>query len=638
MISARTAATAAAVALLAACAAQPPAPPETEQTEPRPLIDYAALKDARQVPATLWEEAFAPAEAALARGDWMAAELALPKLAPSSSTADAETAAGGGPFPEQGVQTEPGTGAGAALQPEADPEFETLTLYVEAYIDFLRGNMEQMQAHLQPAVALARTRVLPDAIARRVFALALRQQELAEDHAAAAGTRCHLLEHLGDDAERRAMARALWLDLQQLPAAQLRRLERSAADARCAGWAARARVGRGEGALTQWQQRFPEHPAEDLLPDGVGEPPAAQAGPQRITLLLPLSGRIAAAGAAVRDGFMAAYFSAPAPRREALELGIIDTSSFSDAGAAYEEALRRGTDLVIGPLTKQGVDELLARNALPVPVITLNRTTEETAGPQGSTQFALAPADEARQIARRALAAGHRRALLLRPAGDWGNRMERAVREVWEANGGSIAARATYADRSSHSESIKAALGLGLSEQRARSVRRLLGERMQTGSRRRQDLDVVLMLAPGTADAKSLGPLLAYHYAGDLPRFATSAANSAEVSTADRDLEDLQIVEMPWLLPTAAADGSTQARSLRQTLKSAALEPGARLSRLQALGVDAFELAVAGAPPGPWSVLRGVTGVLRSNAQRQLERELVLGEFAGSGLRAQALD
>lgn len=606
---------AAALLALAGCATQPPPSPADSERDPRPLIDYNAL---RAGPAqSPWDAAFAPAEAALAAGDWKGAQLALPPAPEPARPGTADT----GTSSEQRASTQRATAVNYA-------EFEAFTTYVLAHADFIRGDLGSMQQRLQRAMTISTAEALSPGLTRRLLELQLRQEALAGAHLAAADTRCRLLPLLGPrDAGRAALARALWLDLQHAEREELRRAGRTANDPECAGWIERVLVARGEDTLEAWQQRHPEHPALQLLPPGVGMPPDAAASPRRVALLLPLGGRIGAAGAAVRDGFMAAYFSEAANSQQPMQIRVFDTTTFADTRAAYQMAITEGADLVVGPLTKQGVDELLEQSVLPVPVIALNRRSDERAGPAGSVQFALSPEDEARQLARRALAAGHRRALLLRPAGDWGNKLELALREVWEAGGGQVAAHAAYGERSTHSESIKTALGLYQSEQRARAVRQLLGQPIETGSRRRRDLDVIFMLAASTAEAKSLGPLLAYHYAGDLPRYATSAANSAEVQSADRDLEGLQLVEMPWLLD------SSSSRSLRASLQQAALEPGANLSRLHALGADAFRLAWTETLPDPWSLLRGVTGTLSANTERQIERELPVVKFERSGLQ-----
>jgi outer membrane PBP1 activator LpoA protein len=269
----------------------------------------------------------------------------------------------------------------------------------------------------------------------------------------------------------------------------------------------------------------------------------------------------------------------------------------------------------------------LADPALPVPLLALNRAGAATpSAAAGSIQFALAPEDEARQIARRAFAAGGRRALLLRPAGEWGDKMADSLVAAWEEAGGRLVASGSYGSRESYSQTVEEALDLDASAARARALRELLGTPLETAGRRRQDLDVVFMLAPGSEAAKSLKPLLAYHFAGDLPAYATSAANSAELRNGDRDLTGLRIVELPWLL----GDGA-----LQRSLAAAGDLRGGGLSRLQALGVDAYRLALRHGQLEPRGLLliAGSTGYLHVNDRGEVVRELPLVEFASGGLR-----
>jgi len=298
---------------------------------------------------------------------------------------------------------------------------------------------------------------------------------------------------------------------------------------------------------------------------------------------------------------------------------------YDSAAAAYRAAVAEGAELVVGPLTKTAVADVLGQAALPVPVLALNRA--EGTAPAAGLQFALAPEDEAREIARRALGAGHRRALLLRPAGDWGDKVAAALRAAWTGGGGTLAATATFASRETHSDAIEQALHLDRSAARGAALRRLLDRGTVLAGRRREDIDVVFMLAPGTDAAKSLKPLLDYHYAGGLPVYATSAANSAEVSGGDRDLAGLRLVELPWLLGEQPA--------LRAAVATAGLR-GASLSRLQALGADAHRLALShGAlEPGGALVVHGATGRLTVNLRGEIERSLPLATFDSGGLRA----
>jgi outer membrane PBP1 activator LpoA protein len=113
-------------------------------------------------------------------------------------------------------------------------------------------------------------------------------------------------------------------------------------------------------------------------------------------LLLPLSGRMQAAGRAVRDGFLAAALAEPAERRPKIEL--MDTAELG-AAAAYARALEIGARAVAGPLMKEDVAALIAA-PLPVPTLALNSLPMDTP-PPFLFQFALDPEHEARAVARR---------------------------------------------------------------------------------------------------------------------------------------------------------------------------------------------------------------------------------------------
>ncbi|KGE03247.1 penicillin-binding protein activator [Pseudohaliea rubra] len=564
---------------LAACGTQP-----TSRTpQPAPTPESGADRGLTPLPGSdksPLADLFAPAMAALDRGDWLSAQLALPK------------AADGAP---------------------PDAEFEAWTALIAARTAYLRGDLEGLEEALGAAAWPTASRDLR----RQRLALERRQALLNRDHLASARLADRALTlYPTEDPAHSALARALWRDLHFLDDEALAAAARNASPS-FRGWLARLEVTRGERAEADWQRRYPDHPAA-----AIPLPAATAAPPRHIALLLPLSGRLAAAASAVRNGFLAAHFAEGSERPA---LSIIDTTRFPGAAAAYEAAVAEGAELVVGPLTKTAVAEVLAQPQLPVPVLALNHGSELTS--EAGLQFALAPEDEAREIARRALGAGHRRALLLRPAGQWGDKVAAALGEAFTAGGGTIAASASFASRESHSDAIERALQLDQSAARGAAVRRLLDRATVLAGRRRQDLDVVFMLAPATETAKSLKPLIAYHYAGDLPAYATSAANSAEVTSGDRDLSGLQLVELPWFLGERA--------DLRAAIADAGLR-GAGLSRLQALGADAQQLALRYgelAPGGPL-VLHGATGKLTVNSRGEIERGLPLATFGRGGLRS----
>ncbi len=565
---------------LAACGTQPRAPaPDRGPAVP----DLGGDRTATPLPASdrsPLADLFAPAMAALDRGDWLAARLALPRPADAG---------------------------------EPSAEFRAYTALAEAREADLRGDL----AGFADALAAGPWSEASRDLQRQRLALERRQARLRGDHLASARLADRALAlYPPRDPARDALARDLWRDLHYLDDAALAAARRNASPS-LRGWLDRLQVARGERDGADWRRRYPAHPAAALpLSAAVDRPP------QRVALLLPLGGRLAAAASAVRDGFLAAHFASDGARPG---LAIYDTARYDSPVAAYRAAVAGGAELVVGPLTKTAVGEVLAQPRLPVPVIALNRA--DTTAPDAVLQFALAPEDDAREIARQALAAGHRRALLLRPAGAWGDKVATALREAWTAGGGVIAASTAFASRETHSDAIEQVLHLDRSAARGAALRRLLDRGTVLAGRRRQDLDVVFMLAPGTEAAKSLRPLLAYHYAGDLPAYATSAANSAEVTSGDRDLAGLRIVELPWLLGRQPA--------LRAAVKDAELR-GAGLSRLQALGADAQQLVRRHGElvPGGPLVVRGATGQLTVNRRGVVERELPLATFASGGVRA----
>ena len=164
-----------------------------------------------------------------------------------------------------------------------------------------------------------------------------------------------------------------------------------------------------------WRRRHPHHPGARVAPSGwEGSPPAG------IALLLPLSGRLAGAGEAVRDGFLAAYFGAgPAPSQS---VQLYDTGA-ATVDALYEEALASGATAIVGPLSKDKVARMWALDPV-VPTLTLNSVAASaTAGePARVVQFALAVEDEGRALARRVTGDGHRRVLVFRLGTDWSER------------------------------------------------------------------------------------------------------------------------------------------------------------------------------------------------------------------------
>ncbi|MDO6805622.1 penicillin-binding protein activator, partial [Wenyingzhuangia sp. 1_MG-2023] len=78
-------------------------------------------------------------------------------------------------------------------------------------------------------------------------------------------------------------------------------------------------------SLALWRRQNPTHPAALQLPGSLAYlTQLANQRPERVALMLPLSGPLAASGEAIRDGFLAAYYQAIATEQPTPEVTLID--------------------------------------------------------------------------------------------------------------------------------------------------------------------------------------------------------------------------------------------------------------------------------------------------------------------------
>lgn len=495
----------------------------------------------------------------------------------------------------------------------------------------LRSSLELALGQADTALArLEEASRLPEAdqiTLERQLALGLlraRALALVGQHFASAEQRVYL-DPLLPESHREPNQDALWQSLMALQPAQLQQYHDQASNSDLQGWLALALLARDtqlglqsqSDLLDQWLAAWPRHPAASHLPDSlrlIRSMAARQ--PTQVALLLPTSGRLQAFGRAVRDGFMAAWYEQAGQRPV---VRTYDTAS-GDIIAIYAAAVAEGAELVIGPLDKQQVGELQRHDDLPVPVLALNRSEMAGPVPEHFYQFSLAPEDEARLLADAAAQKLYRRALILAPADDSSQRVVATFAERWRSLGGEVVGHVTLTGPEDYSARVTEALHLNLSTARAEALERTIGRSVRFAPRRRQDVDFVLLLAQPQA-ARSLKPLLAYHYAGDLPVLATSRIYEGYPQPMlDRDLNGIVFSDIPWLF--------TPEEPLYHAITSTLPKHRGYL-RLYALGIDSFRLypRLAQLEQLPDSRLYGRTGNLKLNSRREVERELSLARF-----------
>lgn len=381
-----------------------------------------------------------------------------------------------------------------------------------------------------------------------------------------------------------------------------------------------------DSEIQQWRANYPRHRIPNHIIDSITSNYASfHIAPNKIALLLPLTGRYGKVAEAVYAGINTARefgeaFNPP-PEIVVYDTGDNPTSALS----YYQRAVSEGADFIIGPFQKDAVRTLASQGSLPVPTLSLNYTDSDLTGAQNLYQFGLLPEDEAKQVAERASYENKNSALVLVPEGEWGTRLLSAFTNRFLELGGSVVQSGRYAPQNSdYSTSIKSLLQLNQSEQRRRTVQSIVKAKVEFEPRRRQDADFIF-IAASPQQARLLRPQLSYHYASDLPVYSTSHVFSGnENISADQDINGITYCDVPWLL---SDDPSMEL--LRDSLDLQSTSSSARLPRFAALGIDAYQVIphLQRLAANNFDRYQGTTGKLSVDSQNRIYRELFWAKF-----------
>lgn len=386
-------------------------------------------------------------------------------------------------------------------------------------------------------------------------------------------------------------------------------------------------VAQQQSALEAWCKQHPKHPAARQLPASLAKLRTLVDQPlTKVALLLPMQGQLATVAHTLRDGFMAAHFQARQNGQTGIgSIKIYDSTQIGSVDAFYKQAQADGIEWVVGPLEKDLVRQLSSAATLPIPTLALNYSEPGRSVPPQLFQFGLAAEDEAREVARRAWADGHRRAIALVAPGDWGARILEAFRQEFRRLGGEVVASQPIAESARLSGQIVELFQLRDSEARAKRLENSLGGTQLVSAQptRRQDVDFVF-LAATPQQAQQVRPTLIFQYVGDIPVYATSQVYSASGNRSQySDLEGIRFTETPWLINSQLP--------LRVAVEQQWPQANTALGRLYAMGADAYLLAphLKQMQAIPDTRLSGLSGVLLLNAQQRIERQLPWAVFHG---------
>ncbi|NMY24588.1 ABC transporter substrate-binding protein [Pseudomonas sp. WS 5021] len=417
---------------------------------------------------------------------------------------------------------------------------------------------------------------------------------------------------------------AIWSLIAAVPGEQLQASGNPVLD----GWISLAQAVKNAGTLEQqqaaidtWRAQNPAHPAAVQLPMPLTRLKELASQPlNKIALLLPQQGPLASVAKALREGFMAAHYQAQQAGQKPPVIEFYDSSRVSSIDEFYKKAQADGVQLVIGPLEKPLVKQLSARPQLPITTLALNYSEGDQA-PAQLFQFGLAAEDEAREVSRRARADGLHRAAAMVPKGEWGDRVLKAFRQDWEANGGTLIGVEHVDQPVALAQQIADLFKLRQSEGRAKSLQSTVGTDVAAQPSRRQDIEFIF-LAVTPQQAQQIKPTLNFQYAGDVPVYATSHVFSASGDKNQyNDMNGIMFCETPWLLNTTDP--------LRNQVTAQWPQANGSLGRLYAMGVDAYRLAprLGQLKALPDTRIDGLSGNLGMSPSQRIERQMPWAKF-----------
>lgn len=473
----------------------------------------------------------------------------------------------------------------------------------------------------------------------RVFETRAQAFEILQDPDNELIARINLEGQLSDPAVIERSHQQIWQLLTTQPLSTLRNMTTNVRGDSYQGWIELALAHGSAGidaqvrqtSMSNWQQRFPAHPANPEFVTNLYAPSEFNLDTNtqtinQIAVLLPFSGeKTQTVAAAIRDGLITAHQRAStlqnAPVLRFYDIG--DNAGY--VRTAYKNALADGADAVIGPLRKEAVAAVVSQREIPVPTITLNTVESTGLGNNASNviQFGLAPEDEAVAAASRAAGLGYKNAIVFQTDDSRGDREARAFRDAMYLYGGDVVHVAVLpADTYDYSSQIKEALSIDQSDNRFRRLSRTIGEKLFFEPSIRTDADLVF-LAVSNEQARSVRTQLDFFFARNLPRLGTTRiAGLDDDQKKNADLNTIYYPEAPWVLRKSLNNDPLKQQILENFENADGI-----YGKLYALGADAYQIVTSLDKLGAGERLSGFTGDLELRSDGRIQRYLDWAQY-----------
>ncbi len=372
--------------------------------------------------------------------------------------------------------------------------------------------------------------------------------------------------------------------------------------------------------LQQWKQDYPEHPALDYVGGKLAKALSISPyQPNKIAVLLPLSGKYKSNGLAIKDGLVSAHLDQQKAAGTTSELRFYDTEAHA-IDSLYSQFEQDQIDFIVGPLLKSELKALLDLTPS-IPLLALNDVSTTAHAEQFF--FPLSPEDEAKQAAQFMAQREEQSPLLLVPQNNLGKRMAEAFTREWELHSEVPVDVVNYANRNDLQRAIRKLLHTNLSQQRVSQFKKIIGHDIEAELRSRRDANALYLVGDNTESKliKAFIDVTVSPFASTPRLYASSRSYDKNDETSENELEGLYVSEMPWILEQQSVN----------SIRYQQLWPSSSdtQKRLYGLGYDAFQLIHQLAQMRGYSdyQLNGLTGRLSVDQQGVISRQLTWTQF-----------
>ncbi len=341
-----------------------------------------------------------------------------------------------------------------------------------------------------------------------------------------------------------------------------------------------------QNLLDEWKLANPESFASiSSLETNEDMPSEIFIKPSRIGVLLPLTGKFAAQGEAIRNGILKGYMD-DQYNLEKPSLQFYNTHQLS-METIISKLQADGIQYVIGPLQKHKVSEYLDLSQRSYPTLAMN-IIDSDKSEANTCFFTLSPEQEAEQAARHISEKAFKLPLVIAPNNSLGKRASQAFIDEWTKTTGRPVERAFFKNTANMQRTIQKAFGITESNTRSANMKKLIGADLKSEQRSRRDIDSVYLIA-NSDELTLLKPFIevTINPNAPLPKlFASSRGNNRIRGMGEiGELRGIEFTDIPLI----THKNTQKARAFYQEWPD--LSNGT--TRLYALGLDAYSLIEA---------------------------------------------